>query len=79
MMLRLLENTLVGQKIASTHFYSCPQAKLSPRFLSSLPQAEGNYSFHPNNTRFLENLWFLENVMTMVPHIPLSRIKSTDN
>ena len=25
--------------------YSCPQVKLSPRFLSSLLQAEGNYPF----------------------------------
>ena len=35
--------------------------------------------FHPNKTSFFENLWFLENLMTMVLHIPLSRIKSTDN
>ena len=33
--LRLRANTFVNQKIESVHFYSCPQAKLSPRFLSS--------------------------------------------
>ena len=27
-------NMLVSQKIESVHFYSCPEAKLSPRFLS---------------------------------------------
>ena len=35
--LRLLENTFVSQKIESVHFYSCSQAKLCPRFLSSTP------------------------------------------
>ena len=43
MVLRLLENTFVSQK---TEFV--PQAKLSPRFLSSPLQAEGNYPFPPN-------------------------------
>ena len=44
MVLRLLANALfVSQKIESIHFYSCPQAKLSPRFLSLSPlQADGN-------------------------------------
>ena len=39
-MFRLLENTFACQKIESNHFYSCPepQAKLSPRFLSSRPR-----------------------------------------
>ena len=32
MVLRLLANIFVSQTIESLHFYSCPQAKLSPRF-----------------------------------------------
>ena len=32
--LRLLANTFVNQKSESVHFYSCPQAKLSPKPLS---------------------------------------------
>ena len=47
--LRLLENTFVSQKIESVRFYSCPQAKLYPRFLSSPLQGEGNYPFSPND------------------------------
>ena len=31
------------------YFYTCPQAKLFPRFLSSPLQAEGNYPFPQNN------------------------------
>ena len=31
MVLRLLENPFVTQNIESTHFYSCPQVKLTPR------------------------------------------------
>ena len=31
---RITTNTFMSQKIESVHFYSCPQAKLSPRFLS---------------------------------------------
>ena len=49
LMLRLLENTFVNQKIESVHLYSCSQAKLSLRFLSSPLQAEGNYPFPTNN------------------------------
>ena len=62
MMLRLLENTIVRQKIKTNHFYSCPQAKLSPRFLSSLPQAEGNYPmfFIQTKHRFLKIYGFLK-------------------
>ena len=30
--LRLLANTFVSQKIKSVHFYSCPQEKLTPSF-----------------------------------------------
>ena len=49
--LSLLENTFASQKIESLHFCSCPQENLSPRFLSSPLQAEGNYPFAPK--------WFL--------------------
>ena len=45
MTLRWLENTFLSQKIESVHFYSYPQAKLSPRSISSLLQTEGNYPF----------------------------------
>ena len=31
MMLKLLENTFVSQRIEFVHFHSCPQAKLSPK------------------------------------------------
>ena len=47
MVLRLLENAFVSQKIESVHFYLCPQAKISPRFLSLPIQAGGNYPFPP--------------------------------
>ena len=47
--LKLLENTFVSQKIESVHFYSCHQTKLTPRYLPSPLQAEGNYLFHPTN------------------------------
>ena len=47
MMLRLLENAFVSQRI---------EAKLSPRFLSSLLQVEGYYWFLPN--KVFENLFF---------------------
>ena len=62
MMLRLLENTIVSQQIKTNHFYSCLQAKLSPRFLSSLPQAEGNYEmfFIQTKHRFLKIYGFLK-------------------
>ena len=36
--LRLLENVIMAQKIESTHFYSCPRLKLSPRFWLSSPR-----------------------------------------
>ena len=48
MVLRLLANTFVSQTIKFVHFYSCPQANLSPRFLSS-PQVEVNYPFLLNS------------------------------
>ena len=34
MVLRLLENAFVSQKIESVHLYLCPQANIFPRFLS---------------------------------------------
>ena len=43
MVLRLLENALVSQKIGSVHFYLSPQAKDSPRSLSLPLQAGENY------------------------------------
>ena len=46
--LRSLENRFVSQKIKYVHFYSRLQAKLSPRFLSSPLQTEGNYPFSQN-------------------------------
>ena len=46
--LRLLENTL-SQKSEYVQIYSCPFAKLSPRFLSSPLPAVGNYAIPPNN------------------------------
>ena len=38
MVLRLPANTFVSQKIESDNFYSCPQTKLSRRFLSLSPR-----------------------------------------
>ena len=35
---KITANTFVNQKIESVQFYSCPQAKLSPRFLSLSPR-----------------------------------------
>ena len=48
MVLRLLENAFVSQKIQFVHFYLCPEAKISPRFLSLQLQAGGNFSFPPH-------------------------------
>ena len=31
---KITANTFVSQKIKSVHFYSCPQEKLTPKFLS---------------------------------------------
>ena len=49
MVLRLLESAFVSQKIESVHFYLCPRAKISPRFLSLPFQAGANYTFPPHN------------------------------
>lgn len=40
LMFRLLKNAPASQKIDS-RFYTCPQVKLSPRFLSSPPLGGG--------------------------------------
>ena len=45
-----------GWKIESAHFYSYPQAKLSPRFLSPPLQEEGNHPFSPNKV-FLKSIF----------------------
>ena len=49
MVLRLLENIFVSQKLNLFIFFSCPQAKFFPKFLSSPLQTEWNYSFFPNS------------------------------
>ena len=48
-------NTFVSQKIESVQFYSCPQAKLSPRLLSLSPRQTGiaHYSY----TAFSEDIF----------------------
>ena len=56
-MLRLLENTFVSQKIESVHFYSCPQAKISPRFLPLSPRQKE--IAHSSQTAFSEDIFFL--------------------
>ena len=52
MLLRLLANIFVSQKIESVHFYSSPQAKLSPRFFS-LPRGRRKLPIPPEQ-RFLK-------------------------
>ena len=48
-------NTFVSQKIESVKFYSCPQAKLSARFLSlSVRQTE---IAHSSRTAFSEHIF----------------------
>ena len=41
---KITANTFVGKNIESVHFYSCPQAKLYPRFLSLFPRQTGIFS-----------------------------------
>ena len=48
-------NTFVSQKIESVQFYSCPQAKLSPRFLSLSPRETG--IAHSSQTAFSEDIF----------------------
>ena len=45
--LRLLANTFVSQKIKSVHFYSCPQAKLFPRQIPMPPEQRFLKIFFP--------------------------------
>ena len=55
MVLRLLANIFVSQKIESAHFYSCPQAKLSPSFLL-LPPRQKEIT-HSSQIAFSEDLF----------------------
>ena len=56
LILRLLANTSVSQKIEVIYFYSCPQVKLSHRFLSS-PPGRRNLRIPPKQ-RFLKIYFF---------------------
>ena len=56
MVLRLLASTFVSEKIEFVHFYSCPEAKLSPRFLSLLRRQKE--ITHSSQTVFSEDLFF---------------------
>ena len=49
-------NTFVSQKIESVHFYSCPQAKLSPVFIIILQTDE---NCHSSRTAFFLRYFFL--------------------
>ena len=55
MVLRLLDNVFVSEKIKSINFYSCPQAKLSARFSSSPPRQKEITHFP--KAAFCENLF----------------------
>ena len=48
-------NTFVSQKIESVQFYPCPQAKISPRFLSLTPRHTG--ITHSSQTAFCEDIF----------------------
>ena len=48
-------NTFASQKIESVYFYSCPQAKLSPRFLSLSSRQKG--MAHSSQTAFFEDIF----------------------
>ena len=54
--LRLLANTFVSQKIESVHFYSCPQGKLSPGILS-LSSRQKDIT-HSSRTAFSKDIFF---------------------
>ena len=58
MVLILLANTFVSQKIESLHIFSFPQAKISLRFLS-LPTRQNEIIFF-SRTAFTEDLSFLQ-------------------
>ena len=65
-------NTFVSQKIESVQFYSCPQAKLSLRFLSLSPRQ--TEIAHYSRTAYSEDIFFLsrkrvERIMYIVEKI----------
>ena len=49
-------NAFVGQKIESVQFYSCPQAKFGPRFLSLSPRQ--TVTANSSRTTFSEDTAF---------------------
>ena len=55
---KITGNTLVSQKTESVQFYSCPQAKLSLRFLS----------LSPRQTGIAHSLWNWENYQNWQGH-----------
>ena len=56
MLFRLLENRFASLKVDSMHFYSYPQEKFSPRFLSSPPGEEKLFT-SPHRQHFFENMF----------------------
>ena len=52
---KITANTFLSQKIESAYFYSCPQAKLSPRFLLLSPRQTG--IAHYSQTAFSEDIF----------------------
>ena len=48
-------NTFVSQKVESVHFYSCLQAKLSPRFLALSSRQTG--IAHSSRIVFFEDIF----------------------
>ena len=52
---KITANIFVSKKIESVHFYSCHQAKLSPRFLSLSPRQTG--IAHSSRTAFFEDIF----------------------
>ena len=52
---QITANTLTSQKIESVHFYLCPQAKISPRFLSISSRQTG--IAHSSHTAFFEDIF----------------------
>ena len=52
---KITANIIVSRKIESVQFRSCPQAKLSPRFLSLSPRQAG--IAHSSRTAFSEDIF----------------------
>ena len=52
---KITPNTFMNQKIESVHFYSCPQAKISLRFLSLSTRQTG--MAHSSRTAFSEDIF----------------------